>query len=83
MARPKDRLAELLKLPMAERAKAARALLDSLDEDYSQPDADVKQAQTAELMRRIGALDAGDVKLIESAEARARVMARVRSFRGQ
>jgi hypothetical protein len=33
MARVEEHLAELLRLPVDERARAARALLDSLDED--------------------------------------------------
>jgi hypothetical protein len=33
MARAEEHLAELLRLPVDERARAARALLDSLDED--------------------------------------------------
>ena len=81
MARVEEHLAELLRLPVDERAKAARALLDSLDEDGE--DAGVEQAQVTELIRRMQALQAGQVKLIDDAEARARVMARLRSVRGQ
>jgi putative addiction module component (TIGR02574 family) len=81
MARVEEHLAELLRLPADERARAARALLDSLDEDGE--DASVEQAQVAELIRRMQALHAGQVKLINDAEARARVMARLRSVRGQ
>ncbi len=81
MARAEDHLAELLRLPLEQRAKAARALLDSLDEDGE--DQDAEQAQVAELIRRMRALDAGQVKLIDNAEARARVLARLRSVRGQ
>jgi putative addiction module component (TIGR02574 family) len=81
MARVEEHLAELLRLPVDERARAARALLDSLDEDGE--DAGVEQAQVTELIRRMQALHAGQVKLIDDAEARARVMARLRSVRGQ
>jgi putative addiction module component (TIGR02574 family) len=81
MARVEEHLAELLRLPVDERARAARALLDSLDEDGE--DAGVEQAQVTELIRRVHALRAGQVKLIDDAEARARVMARLRSVRGQ
>ena len=81
MARVEEHLAELLRLPVDERARAARALLDSLDEDSE--DAGVEQAQVTELIRRMQALQAGEVKLIDDVEARARVMARLRSVRGQ
>src|SRR5256885_16919777 len=80
MARVEEHLAELLGLPVDERAKAARALLDSLDEDGE--DSGV-EAQVTELIRRMQALQAGQVKLIDDAEARARGMARFRSGRGQ
>ena len=81
MARVEEHLAELLRLPVDERARATRALLDSLDEDGD--DTGVEQSQVTELIRRMQALHAGQVKLIDAAEARARVMARLRSVRGQ
>lgn len=71
----------MFKLPVDERARAARALLDSLDEDGEE--AGVEQSQVAELIRRMQALQAGQVKLIDDSEARARVAARLRSVRGQ
>ena len=45
-----DHLAELLRMPVEERARAARALLDSLDEEHD--DEDAAQAQVTELIRR-------------------------------
>ena len=81
MARVEEHLAELLRLPVDERARAARTLLDSLDEDGDQSGAE--ELQVTELIRRMQALHAGQVKLIDDAEARARVMARLRSVRGQ
>jgi putative addiction module component (TIGR02574 family) len=81
MARTEDHLAELLRMPLEERAHAARALLDSLDED--ERDDDAEPAQVTELLRRMKAFDAGHVTLINNAEARSRVMARLRSIRGQ
>jgi putative addiction module component (TIGR02574 family) len=81
MARAADHLAELLRLPVEERAKAARSLIDSLDDGGE--DADAERAQVTELIRRMRALDAGEVQLIDGNEARARVMARLRSVRGQ
>jgi putative addiction module component (TIGR02574 family) len=81
MARVEEHLAELLRLPVDERARTARALLDSLDEHDE--DTGVEQSQVTELIRRMQALHAGQVKLIDDAEARARVIARLRSVRGQ
>ena len=81
MARIEEHLAELLRLPVDERARAARALLDSLDEDGE--DTGVEQAQVTELIRRMQALDAGEIKPVDAAEARARVIARLRCVRSQ
>jgi putative addiction module component (TIGR02574 family) len=81
MARVEEHLAELLRLPVDERARAARTLLDSLDEDGDESGAE--QLQVRELIRRMQELQAGQVKLIDDAEARARVVARLRSARGQ
>jgi putative addiction module component (TIGR02574 family) len=81
VAAAEDHLAELLRLPVEVRARAARALLDSLDEEHD--DAAAEQAQVTELIRRMMAFDAGQVELVDADEARARVMARLRSVRGQ
>jgi hypothetical protein len=81
MARADDHLAELLRRPLEERARAARALLESLDEDSE--DEGAERSQLAELLGRMNELDTGRVKLIDSVEARDRVMARLRSVRGQ
>jgi putative addiction module component (TIGR02574 family) len=81
MASAEEHLAELLRLPLVERARVARALLDSLD-DAGQDD-DAEDAQLAELLRRMKALEAGQVTLTDSADARTRLMARLRSVRGQ
>ena len=78
MARVEEHLAELLRLPVDERSAS---LLDSLDKDGE--DTGVEQSQVTELIRRMQALHAGQVKLIDAAEARASVMARLRSVRGQ
>jgi len=56
-------------------------LLASLDEDDG--DAGVDQAQVAELLRRMQSRQAGQVELVDDVEARARVMARLRSVRRQ
>ena len=81
MARVEEHLAELLRLPADQRAKAARALLDSLDD--GDQDAGVGKFQVTELIRRMQALQGGHVKLIDHAEARARLTARLRSVRGK
>ena len=79
MARAEKHVAELLKLPIDERAKAARELLASLDPGPDDPNA--PDAQSAELIRRVSAFETGEVKLVNAAEARERVMARLRAFR--
>jgi putative addiction module component (TIGR02574 family) len=80
MARAEDQLAELLQLPHPARARLARALLESLDEE---PDGDPTEAQAAELVRRMRALDAGEIRVVDAAEARSRVSARLRAVRGR
>lgn len=59
-------MTDLRRLPLSDRAKAARALLDSLDDDG---DADAEQAQANELTRRRQALHADQVTLIGADEA--------------
>jgi len=81
MAQTDEHVAKLLTRPIAERAKAARMLLDSLDEDDG--DADAEEAQMAELVRRMSALDDGTAELIDGADARARVAARLRAIRAR
>ena len=81
MAQTDEHVAELLARPIAERAKAARMLLDSLDEDDG--DADAEEAQMAELVTRMSTLDDGTVELIDGADARARVAARLRAIRAR
>ena len=81
MARAQDHLAALLELPLEDRAKAARTLLDSLDEGCD--DAGADDAQVAELIRRVQALDAGEVALVDGADARSRVKARLALIRRQ
>jgi putative addiction module component (TIGR02574 family) len=76
-----NHLRELLRMPLEDRARAARALLDSLDEDGEEEG--VEQAHLAELIRRMEALEAGQVHVINDADARSRVLARLRSLRGR
>jgi putative addiction module component (TIGR02574 family) len=79
MAGAEDLLRELLKLPVEERAHAAKLLLDSLDEEPEAPEAEA--LRTAELSRRARAVADGSAELIDSDEARRRIAARLRKTR--
>ena len=71
--------AAALALPVEERAKLARALLESLDE--SRVDHEVEQAWIQEIDKRIRALDSGEATTVEWAEARERIARRLRERR--
>jgi putative addiction module component (TIGR02574 family) len=81
MARAEDHIRELLKLPPEERAQAAKILLDSLDEDGDDPEAEA--LKVAELIRRAQSVLAGRAELVNPDDARRRVMARLREVRGE
>ena len=81
MARTEEHIAELLKLPVDERARVARLLLDSLDEGASDPDAEQKRID--ELVRRARAVRDGTAELVDGDEARLRVLARLHALRSQ
>jgi putative addiction module component (TIGR02574 family) len=81
MALADEPLTELLRRPAEERARAARALLESLDD--AGDDASVGQAQAAELVQRMRALHDGEVKLLDHDEVRRRISARLRAMRAQ
>jgi hypothetical protein len=81
MARAEEHLRELLKLSVEDRAHAANLLLDSLDQDEQDPDAEALRA--AELTRRAHAVANGTAELVDAAEVRRRVAARLREVRGQ
>ena len=70
-----------MKLSVSERARAARLLLESLDEGAA--DADAEQRRIDELIRRARAVQDGSAELIEADEARRRVLARLRALRGE
>lgn len=76
MARAEEHLEELLKMPVEDRARAAKLLLDSLDEDPEDPDAEALRA--AELSRRARAVADGSAELIDADEVRRRIAARLR-----
>ena len=81
MARAEEHLQELLKLPVEDRAHAAKLLLDSLDDGESDPDAEALRA--AELTSRARAVANGTAELVDAAEVRSRVASRLREVRGQ
>jgi putative addiction module component (TIGR02574 family) len=64
MARADEHIEALLKLPVQDRARAAKLLLDSLDEDPKDPDAETLRA--AELLRRARAVADGSAELVDA-----------------
>jgi putative addiction module component (TIGR02574 family) len=65
---------EALRLTVAERAELAHSLVLSLD---GPADKDAESAWDAEIMRRLGEIDAGAAKLIDREELRQRMRARM------
>lgn len=80
MARAEEHIQELLKLPIEDRAHAAKLLLDSLDEDPEDPEAEALRA--AELTHRARSVAGGTADLIDADEVRQRVATRLRAVRG-
>jgi putative addiction module component (TIGR02574 family) len=74
-------LDELMRLPLENRVRAARLLLESLDEEPEDPQAEALRA--AELTRRARAVADGTAKLVDADEVRRRVAARLRTVRGR
>jgi hypothetical protein len=81
MSRAEEHIRELLKLSAEERANAAKLLIDSLDEDGDDPEAEA--LKVAELVSRAEQVRSGTATLHDAHEARHRVMARLRQVRGQ
>ncbi len=81
MAGGEIHIQELLKLPVEDRAHAAKLLLDSLDQDDDDPEAEA--LRVAELKRRTQAMASGTAELVDASEVRRRVAARLREVRGQ
>lgn len=81
MVLPSDSLeAQLLRLPLNDRARLAELLLASLDADATSASvspAEVEAAWTAEAERRLADLRAGTVTGIPAAEVFARVTAQL------
>lgn len=68
-----DKLSELLRLPVEERAKLALELIRSLD---GEPDTDAAAAWDAEIERRGAEVDAGTAETMTLDEYRAHVRQR-------
>ena len=66
---PQDLLDGVMRLPDAERAALAAALIESLDEAVD-VDEDVEASWSAEIARRLRAVDDGSVTTIPWPEAR-------------
>ena len=66
----KQLLLEALRLPEAERAALAGELIESLETEV---DADAEAAWSAEIHRRVEALNAGRARTVPWAEARRRI----------
>lgn len=81
MATVDEHIKELLKLPVEDRAHAAKLLLDSLDDEGEDPSAEALRA--AELTRRARMVVSGKAELVDADEVRRRVAARLREVRGQ
>ena len=79
MAQAEEHLQELLKLPAEDRARAAKVLLDSLEDEPEDPEA----LRAAELVRRARAVVDGSAELIDADEARRRIAARLREVRAR
>ena len=65
---------EALRLTQAERAELAHSLVGSLDGPV---DKDAESAWDAEILRRLGEIDAGTAELIDREELRRRMKARM------
>ena len=65
---------EALRLTQSERAELAHSLVGSLD---GPADTDAESAWDAEILRRLGEIDAGTAELIDREELRRRMKARM------
>jgi hypothetical protein len=80
MATADEHLQALLKLPVEDRARVAQLLLESLDEEE---DPRAESLRAAELARRIKTVEDGTAEILDAAEVRSRIDARIRALRGQ
>lgn len=70
--------AEVLDLPLEERARLAHRLLVSLDADTEDDPAEVGHAWEEEIRRRVAEVDAGTADLIPAEQVFAELRARTR-----
>jgi putative addiction module component (TIGR02574 family) len=75
MGDPARILEEALDLPPSERARVARALIDSLDDTIDQ---DADELWDAEIRRRLDAIKSGEVQLEDWAVVRDRLYAQLK-----
>lgn len=80
MNKVEEHLNELLRLPTDERLRAAHALLDSVDDEPNDAEADA--ANLAEWIRRLVELESGKVVGEDVDDVIARVRARLQGRRG-
>lgn len=79
MTKVEEHLIELLRLPLEERLRAAHALLDSVDDNPE--DSDAEAANLAEWVRRLDELENGTVVGESVDEVVERIRARLRAKR--
>jgi Putative addiction module component len=75
MAQAEEHIRELLKSPVATRALAAQRLIESIDDDPEDPEAEMMRA--AELTRRARADVDGTAKRVDAEEVRRLVAQRL------
>ena len=83
---PDQLLAEVLALPVGDRARLAESVLASLDEDEAGAEitsADVERAWAEEAVRRAAEIDAGTVKTIPADEVFRELREELRARRGE
>jgi putative addiction module component (TIGR02574 family) len=79
MSRPLEQLeAEVLDLPPSDRARLARRLLASLDDEDAEDPQEVERAWEEEIRRRLEAYRAGQVQTIPASEVLANARALLR-----
>ncbi len=82
MSMPPERLeAEVLGLPTRERARLARRLIESLDEEATEDPREVERAWEDEIERRLQEYRSGSVGTIPASEVIAEARARLRRDR--
>ncbi|MBI3725589.1 addiction module protein [bacterium] len=77
----RELLERALKLPVKERGKLAKRLLESCDEEETEDPAEVEKAWAEEIKRRVREIDEGRVKGIPHEEVMAHVRDRLKRAR--